>query len=71
MATVILAVIPTGTVVIHTDTDTGPVTVTDTGPVTVTGPDTDTDTRPAIIGIIIVAFTDTTIIGNSRTIRSN
>ena len=63
MATVILAVIPTGTVVIHTDTDTGPVTVT--------GPDTDTDTRPAIIGIIIVAFTDTTIIGNSRTIRSN
>ena len=36
-----------------------------------TGPDTDTDTRPAIIGIIIVAFTDTTIIGNSRTIRSN
>jgi hypothetical protein len=66
MATVILAVIPTGTVVIHTDPITGTVTI----------PPTARErwfmSHPAIIGIITVAFiTGTIIIGNGRTIQSN
>ena len=56
MATVILAVIPTGTVVIHTDTVTGTVTI----------PPTARErwfmSRPAIIAIITVAFITGTII---------